>query len=346
MLPKKSVQALKGYQTKDITYRIKLDANEATQNVLDDFKDSLPTSLFRYPDNYAHNLRAKAAKYYNIEKENMIAGNGSSEMLELILKTYLEKDDIVLGFEPSFTMFRVFTEIYSGRYISLDTKAPFNFKAEAMIKAAETYRPKLIILCSPNNPTGQIMPVAAIQNIIENTEALVLVDEAYIEFYNPKNSMIKKLKTYKRLIVLRSLSKAFGLAGIRLGFLFANAEIIQTLNTVKSPYNINSLSQALGAFALDNPKRIQKHLEAIKTERTRILKKLQSLGINVFSSYANFIFFQSPIPNLFEKLLKKGILIRDFSGDLSAYYRVSIGTPTDNTQFIQALKEVSIDARN
>lgn len=346
MLPKKSVQALNTYQTKNIDYKVKLDANEATSDVLKDFKDKLPTSYFRYPDNHAQTLRQKAASYYNTKAENIIAGNGSSEMLELILKTYLEKDDVVLGFEPSFTMFRVFTEIYAGQYMPVEANEPFAFDTEAMIQAAQTYQPKIIILCTPNNPTGNILSETAIKTIIESTNALVLVDEAYIEFYNKQASMIRFLKTYPRLIVLRSLSKAFGLAGIRLGFLFSNPDIIKTLNTVKSPYNLNILTQSLGIHALDESGRVEAYLSFIKKERAKMSKALENLNIRVFPSYANFVFFKSHQTHLFDKLLDQGILIRDFKGPLASYFRVSIGTTEDNEQFINALKEVTPDARD
>ncbi len=344
MEAKKSVQTLKSYRTKAIPWSVKLDANEATVHLLEGFKKTLPNALNRYPDNHATALRNAASSYYGVPTKNMIAGNGSSEMLELIFKTYLEAGEKVLSFEPSFTMYRVFTEIYNGEYVPLNTKAPFDFDVDRIIKEAQKIKPKIIILCSPNNPTGSVFKPAEIKKVIQNTQALIVVDEAYIEFYDPKQSMLKYLDTFDRLIVLRSLSKAFGLAGIRLGFLLANQALISTMKAVKSPYNLNVLTQAVGQYALSQLDIIHEHLIRIKTERDEMITKLQSLNLEVWPSKGNFIFFKSKQKDLYEKLVDRGLLIRKFSAPLQDYYRLSLGDKKDNERCFNTLKEVTKDA--
>ena len=340
MKPKPSIQTLKPYKTKDLNYLVKLDANEATRNILNNLKDMLPENLYLYPDNYADKLREYAAKYYNVTPNNLIAGNGSSEMIELVLKTFVDKDEVVLSFEPSFSMYRVFSEIYSAKFIPIESRAPFEMNLQALLDTAQKTQPKVIFLCTPNNPTGAIIPLRTIQTILENTEALVIVDEAYIEFYDTTKSMIQFLNKYPNLVILRTLSKAFGLAGIRLGFLIANPSLVETLNMVKAPYNLNALSQQFGIQALKQRDTILPYLQSIKDARLELYQTLKSLSINVFTSYANFLFFESTVPNLFDKLLSHGILIRRYKDKLENYYRVSIGTNEENTLFLTALKEV------
>ena len=344
MLPKPSVQSLKPYTTKSHDYTIKLDANEATQNVLLDFVQSIPNDLYRYPDNHARLLREKAAEYYEMNPTNMIAGNGSSELIELILKTYIDYQDTVIGFEPSFTMYKVFSDIYSANYIGMETDWPFDLNAESIINLANQHQAKIILLCTPNNPTGKAIDAELIKQILENTNALVVVDEAYIEFYDQTKTMLTYLADYDRLIVLRTVSKALGLAGIRLGFLFAHATIVETLNTVKAPYNLNTLTQTFGLYAFDAIDAADAYLSHVKKEREWVYQALCAMSLRVLPSKANFLFFQSPTKDLFEKLLSKGILIRQFTGKLKGYYRVSIGTHDENHKFIQSMKEVMTHA--
>ncbi len=340
MLPKPSIRTLQPYKTKDLTYQIKLDSNEATRNILTDFKAVLPSDLFLYPDNYAEQLRQKAASHYGVEANQIIAGNGSSEMIEILLKTYIEPGDRVVSFEPSFSMYRVFSEIYAAKFIPVDTPAPFQFNINALIETIKKEHPKIIFLCTPNNPTGNVLNNEEVLKVLKSTDALVVVDEAYIEFYDTAQTMIKYLNDYPNLVVLRTLSKAFGLAGIRLGFLMANSPLIDVLNTVKAPYNLNALTQAFGTYALKQSSTVLSYLERVKELRKTLSDAMQSFGIKVYPSYANFVFFESKIDGLFEKLLAKGVLIRAFCQPLDNFYRVSIGTEEENHVFIKVLKEV------
>ncbi len=346
MLPKPSIRNLKPYRTKDVSYRAKLDANEATRNILTGFKEALPEDLFLYPDNYAEQLRQSAARYYDVEKDHIIAGNGSSEMIELVLKTYIEPGDIVLSFAPSFSMYRVFSDIYSATFVPVETPSPFEFDVGYFIEMIKKHHPTIVFLCSPNNPTGNVLRTEDIFNVLNATDALVVVDEAYIEFYDTSQTMLKHLEAYPNLVVLRSLSKAFGLAGIRLGFLIANKSVTDVLYTVKAPYNVNALTQAFGVYALKQTSRVLRYLDHVKALRATLFEAMKSLGISVYPSYANFIFFESTITDLYEKLLEKGVLIRRFGESLTNFYRVSIGTEEEIQLFIVALKEVLGNEKN
>jgi len=346
MKPKPSVQTLTPYDPEVKDAAIKLDANESTTPLIANLTDNLPSTFFRYPDHNASALREKAADYYDVDVASIIAGNGSSEMIELILKTYLDYGDTVTGFEPSFSMYRIFSEIYAADYLAVKTDDPFLADPEAIIAVANRKNAKVIFLCTPNNPTGTILERDAIIRIHENTNALIVVDEAYIEFYDTTVSMSDVIHKYPRLIVLRTLSKAFGIAGVRLGFLIADTPIVDTLNKVRAPYNLNTLTQAVGIRALSQKDAISGHLKRIKKARTDLSEALSAMGALVFDSRANFIFFRSDVTNLYERLLDRGILIRRFKGDLASYYRVTIGTDEENRRFIRSMKEVTDHEKN
>ena len=339
---KASLKGLKPYQPNQQSYRIKLDANESKNYLFSSGIDLKQLQVNMYPDSNSTELRIALGQFVGINPERIIAGNGSSEMIELVLKTYVDKGDAVLSFEPSFSMYSIYTKIHNGNYIAVHTDDTFKQDIDQMIEASKTYDPKIIFVCSPNNPTGRLIPNADILRLVQQTEAMVCVDEAYIEFTNVQPSLIDQVDKYPNLIVLRTLSKAFGLAGIRLGFLVSNSTVVETLNRVKSPYNLNVLTQQVGILALSQTHLMRAYTSKIMSERTNVFNQLSKLNLTVYQSEANFIFFKSTDPQLFNKLLKKSILIRAFTGPLENYYRVSIGDRLENEKFIEALKEILI----
>jgi len=336
---KSSIKNLKGYEPYTPSCHIKLDANEGKNMI---FQEGLVIDrdllVNFYPDNDAASLRREIGKYIGEDPSKIIAGNGSSEMIELILKTFVDKNEMVLSFIPTFSMYKIYSQIYSAKFIGFQSRKDFGLDVDAFINKIKEVNPKVIILCNPNNPTGYLLDKGSIKKILDNTQALVVVDEAYMEF--AEGTMINEISNYHNLVVLRTLSKAFGLAGIRLGYMVSNEAIINVVTKVKSPYNLNSLTQYIGINALEQRDKVIAYIENVKWEREKLYLSMKEIGVNVYKSYGNFLFFNSPIAKLQDKLMIKGILIRSFSGKLKDYYRVSIGDEEENSMFIEMLKEI------
>ena len=340
MIPKPSIQSLKGYQVSDIKYEIQLDANESKNFLFPNGIVVNDLEINLYPDNQANVLRAEISKYIGVDPKYIIEGNGSSELLELLVKTYVDKNEVILSFEPSFSMYKIYSQIYSTSYIAVPSNKDFSLDINLMIEYQKKYNPKLIFICTPNNPTGYLIPKEDIIKLLENTNALVAVDEAYMEFTNGSSSMVNEFNRYNNLVILRTMSKAFGLAGIRLGYLISNLEIINTLNKVKSPYHLNALSQYVGIQALQKKELVQKNVSEVILRRNLLSIELSKLGFIIYPSFGNFLFVNSKIKNLFELLKGKGILIRGFSNELSSHYRITIGIKEENEILISKLKEI------
>lgn len=342
-LTRNNIKNLKEYKTNNTAYRIKLDANEGKNILFENinsegirFTEDFNINL--YPDSDSSLLRTKIGKYLNISPDNIVAGNGSSEMIELIMKTYIDKGDIILSFVPTFSMYSIFSEIYSARFVGVESNEDFSANIDILITKAKEINPKVIFLCNPNNPTGYLIDKREIKKLLDNVNCIVVVDEAYMEF--AKGSMVEEISQYKNLIVLRTLSKALGLAAIRLGYMISYKDIINIINKVKSPYNLNAISQYIGIMALKNKDKIQKYVEEVKIERDYLYEELNQLYLKVYQSDANFIFFKSDVDRLDKALEKEGILIRSFSGDLEGYYRVTVGSRWENEEFIKSLKGI------
>ncbi len=340
---KDNIRNLEGYKINKKPYRIKLDANEGKNIFFQDISNEIISFIKEmdinlYPDAESFLLRTEIGKYLNINPDNIVTGNGSSEMIELVMKTFIDKDDIILSFIPTFSMYSVFSKIYSGKFVGVNSNEDFSTDIDVLIKKAKEIKPKVILLCNPNNPTGYLINKNEIKKLLDNVECIVVVDEAYIEF--AEGSMVKDITQYKNLIVLRTLSKALGLAAIRLGYMVSNRHIIDTINKVRAPYNLNSISQYIGVKALQNKEKIFEYVEEVKEERKHLYETLMLLPVEPYPSNTNFIFFKSDIDKLDKKLEQDGILIRGFSGDLDGYYRVTVGNRWENLEFIKSLKEI------
>lgn len=348
------IKDLKEYKENTSPYKIKLDANEGENLFFNDIGDidlDVLKEINRYPDSNAEKLRDKIGLYIGVNPDNILAGNGSSEMIELVMKTFIEKDDKILSFVPTFTMYGIFSKIYSAEFIGIEgneelssnPRDDFSVDIDILIEKAKEINPKLILVCNPNNPTGDLISKDDIKKLLENTDSLVVVDEAYIEFAD--ESMVDEIDNYKNLIILRTLSKAIGLAGIRLGYMVANTEIIGWVNKIKAPYNLNSLTQAFGIMALNKSRLIEEYIDKEKSERGRLYNELKELEVKVYPSSTNFILFYSEIEDLSEKIQNDDILIREFVGDLEGYYRVTVGSEYENNEFVKSLKEIVKDEK-
>jgi len=331
-----NIKALRAYEAKEIPCKVKLDANESPYgfgiktSVLD-----IPTN--RYPDPEAKTLRSLLAKDHNIESKNIILGNGSDELIYYLITVF---GGPVLFPVPTFSMYGIISKAIGERVIPVPLDTEFDLDLKAMEGAIKKYRPKLIFLSSPNNPTGNCFSSERILKIIGLSKGIVVVDEAYAPF-SSKMGFVPLIRDYENLLILRTLSK-IGLAGIRLGYLIGKDSIIDEINKVRLPFNINSYSQAIAISAIKDKASMRKIISEIVSERERLAGELQKIkSIVVFPSEANFILFKVKNPSrLYNGLLKRGVLVRDMKGVVDSCLRVTVGTKRENNIFLKALKEV------
>ncbi|HHT50919.1 MAG TPA: histidinol-phosphate transaminase [Eubacteriaceae bacterium] len=325
---REEIKCFKPYQVNDVEHSYKLDANEGIPWLED---------LNLYPNDRCDDVREKLSKLLNKTSEELLIGNGSSELIDYVMKAYLEFDEVVVSISPSFAMYKIYTIINKGKYEDYPLENMEYLNVEGFIQFIKDKKAKLIFLSNPNNPTGSIIPKEDIRKIVSSVDGMVILDEAYIEFTDyPLEDWTRE---FKNLIVLRTFSKAIALAGIRLGYMIAHKEVIDYINRVRAPYNVNSLTQKMAIKALENLDTIYANIKSIKSERARVREQLDKMGYRTFPSWTNFIFFYGG-EGLAKALLKKGVLIRDFGGDLEGYYRVTIGTPKENNGFLQSIQEV------
>lgn len=325
---REEIKNFKSYEVNLQDYDIKLDANEGI--------DWLSGSN-RYPDDNCTILREKLADKLSKNPKELLFGNGSSELIELVMKAYLEYGEKVVSFSPTFSLYESYTIINKGLYEAYPLDENMELDISGFIDFIKNQKPKVVIISNPNNPTGAIISREDIVKIVEACDCMVILDEAYIEFSN--GEIVDYTRLYKNLLVLRTFSKAYGLAGIRLGYMIGDAETIEYINRVRSPYNINSFTQTIGIKALENEDIIADNIETIKKERGKVMEKLEELGFRTFPSETNFIFFKGD-RNLSEELLKRKILIRSFPGESETFYRLTIGKPEENCLAVKAIREV------
>lgn len=332
---------------------IRLNGNECPIEISEDKVINLISllkniELNRYPDSDGVALREAYSKYVEVKKENIIIGNGSDEMINLVISKNINKGDKILIVNPDFSMYDFYINLNEGKVIKYKYEIDKGFNIEEFIKLGIEKDVKLIIFSNPNNPTGYGFEIEDIKKILEAfKEKIVLVDEAYCEFYG--ETMIPYIYDYKNLIVTRTLSKAFGLAALRVGFLISNEESTKELMKYKTPYNVNSISQEIAVYLLSDISYLNNNLNSILSERERMYKdlkciedKLLSLGSNikfkVYPSKSNFIYgVTSRKDELMEALKEEKIIIRNFNDDS---FRISIGLPEENEKVIKVINNL------
>ena len=245
---KKSFEKMVPYHSKLITDGIILNANESPvqppQKVLDEIKTKITNIDFnRYPDMDEINLNKAIAKRYNVKPENISSGVGSDELLDVIFRATLEVGDIVLGFSPSFSMYQVFAELVGAKYIPVYGDQNNIFNVDDMIKAIKEYNPKLVLICTPNNPTGQYLEEADVRKIIESTDALIALDLAYIDF--AKKDYCHLGVEYDNVVAFKTFSKAMALPSIRVGYAISKKDNIDMIDSIKAPYSVSTISQII-----------------------------------------------------------------------------------------------------
>ena len=290
----------------------------------------------RYPDSEAKALKKIISKNLRLTPENILFGNGSDELIYYLITVF---GGPVLYPVPTFSMYGIISQALGEKRIEVPLDDEFDLDTDRILPLIKKEKPGIIFLSSPNNPTGNCFSADRILKIVEST-SLVVIDEAYQPFSSEKG-FLPMLNDYKNLVILRTLSK-IGFAGLRVGFMIADREIINEVNKVKLPFNINSLSQAAAAALLQNTHTIKLHMGLITSERERLLNELWKLrGIKPYPSEANFILFKvKNSDKIYCRLLKKGVLVRNMRGTVNECLRVTVGTKKENNIFIKALKEV------
>lgn len=340
MKEKQSVKELQPYVVNPTVCSVKLDANEGDKNLFKDLVKELGDNFYLnvYPDDNYTDFKKAVADYIGCKTQNISVGNGSSELLDLCVKTFVDTNELILSLDPTFSMYSIYAKIVNSRYIGAGQGNDFIVDVDDVIKSIKENNPKLTIVCNPNNPTGTVIKRDKVLEIVKSTDEIVIVDEAYMEF--SEESVVDEIENYKNLIVVKTLSKAFSMAGIRTGYLLANEELVKTVEKVRPPYNLNSISAFLATKALQQKDKMLVYVNQVKKEREKVYKSLLDMGIKAYPSGANFVFFYCDDKDLEDKLVKEDVLIRKFGGKLDNHYRVTIGTNNENNAFVEAMKKL------
>ena len=310
-----------------------LDANENPYN----------GPLNRYPDPLQRELKKLIAKIKEVAESQIFLGNGSDEAIDLVYRCFCRPGiDNVVAIEPTYGMYRVCADINEVEYRPVLLDEHFQVSAEKMLEACNRYT-KVIWICSPNNPSGNLIDPDEIERIIEAFEGIVVVDEAYSDFA-PGKPFRTKLRHYPNLIVLNTMSKAWGCAAIRLGMAFASEEIIGLFNKVKYPYNVNALTQERAIEMLQSPYDVDKWVKLLLQERTRLMAAFNDLPIckHVYPTDANFFLARmTDAPAIYNYLMENGIIVRNRSRVTLCEncLRVTIGTKSENSALLSALRQ-------
>jgi len=342
------IKALTAYHVPDATGYIKLDAMENPyqwpQDLVDKWLDVLrDANLNRYPDPSANDLKVKIQASLNLPAESeIILGNGSDELIQMILMAVSGKDRVVMSVEPSFVMYKMIASFLDMPYVGVPLTDQFELDTEHMLSRIKQHQPAVIFISYPNNPTGNLFSEQSIDEILKTTDAIVVVDEAYFSFAD--KSYASKLADYENLIVMRTVSK-MGLAGLRLGYMAGNKYLLQEIDKVRLPYNINILTQLSTEFALNNIQVLDTQTEQIKRDREKLSAELKKIeGLEIYPSDANFILMRLLDYNaddVFSALKENNILIKNLSHastSLKNCLRVTVGKAEENEQFLLALR--------
>jgi histidinol-phosphate aminotransferase len=303
--------------------------------------------LHRYPDPEARELRRLLGQDLGVDPEQILASNGSDEAIQMLLMAVAGPAVAVAAPVPTFVMYEIGSRVLGLRFVGVPLDDRFELEGDTFCRVLMAEKPRLVFLAWPNNPTGGLFGSSAIEEILRTCcgrgcDALVVVDEAYTHYSG--QTFLPKLRAYPNLVILRTLSK-IGLAGIRLGMLIASRAVVEEINKVRMPYNVNALSQAAARVVLRHPDVVRRHASAIIQERERVLGRLGGFsGITVFPSRANFYLIRTDRPGgeIFRGLSERGILVRNFSraAHLTNCLRVTVGTPEENDAFLSALGAV------
>ena len=311
-----------------------LDANENPYN----------TPYNRYPDPMQWKLKERIAELKGVAVKSIFLGNGSDEPIDLVIRAFCEPGtDRIVSIAPSYGMYEVAAEVNNVEFCKVELDKSFNLDADRLLQAVDE-RTKVIYLCSPNNPTGNSLEREKLYRILNTFQGIVVIDEAYIDF-STEPSFLSELNQFPNLIVLQTLSKAWGAAGIRMGMAFASPEIIFILNKIKYPYNVNMLTQAQALDILNHADRMKEQLDAILSERARLQSVLSGLACvkKMYPTDANFILVDVGDANgIYDLLVNKGVIVRNRTNVTlcDGCLRITVGTPEENQALLAVLETI------
>lgn len=339
------VKNLTPYEPISGTYEIRLDANESFLTVPEEIENEMVeafknTALNRYPDPMATKLVNGFAKYFKVDANCVTAGNGSDEIISVIMNAFLQKGDKILTLEPDFSMYRFYAEIAECESVKYQKNDDLNVDIDEVIALANAEKVRIVIFSTPCNPTSQIIKKDDVRKLINSVDSLVVLDEAYMDFAE-NESLLNEFENYDNLIILKTCSKALGSAALRLGFAVANKTLTNVIRAVKSPYNVNSVSQALGEVLFAHPDYIDECIETViksKEELYSAILNIKSDKIErVYESHTNFVFLKvKNAKEVFEKMKSRGIIIRN----MGEYLRITAGTKYENEKMLATLQRI------
>jgi len=351
---RENLKAQSPYGAPQLPLEVKLNTNENPFSLSPALVKKLSEAIAvsaknfnRYPDRDAIELRTELAKYLNsttsvnLGVDQIWAANGSNEIIQTLFLAFAGAGTNALGFTPSYSMHENIARSTSTNWIVADRLSNFNIDISSALTQISKEKPKLVFITTPNNPTGTSTEISDIRKVIEATAkvgGLAIIDEAYAEF-SEELSNVKLLDDYLNLVVIRTMSKAFSFAGVRVGYLAAAKEVVQALQLVRLPYHLSTPTQLLAKVALEFQGELLAEVEQLKIERNKVVGELNSLGLAVVPSSANFLLFSiDDEKKIWQELVDVGVLVRDVG--IAGHLRVTIGTPTENDRFLAALREI------
>lgn len=327
---------------------IKLASNEnplgPSPKAIRAIKENL-NNFHRYPDGSCYYLRERLAKKFGLPMGNIIIGNGSNEIIKLVAHTVLSPDEEVILPMPTFLLYEKVVKSFEGKIVTVPL-LNFSIDLPAILKAVSS-KTKIIFISNPNNPTGQALNKEEISDFLNALPpgVIVVLDEAYIEFATDPDiaSAVELLESYPLVVVLRTFSKAYGLAGLRIGYGFASEMIIDGMNLVRQPFNVNYLAQVGALAALDDDEFVEKTLELTRDGLEFLYSQLDRIGLKYLPTQTNFFLIKTPLgaQETYQRMLKQGVIVRSMeSFGLNEYIRVNVGLPEENKRFIKTLEKI------
>jgi histidinol-phosphate aminotransferase len=347
---REDLRGLTPYGAPQLDVAVRLNTNENSYPLPDDVVDGVEKALAgvlrdlnRYPDRDAVALRADLAAYlgHDLTAAQVWAANGSNEVQQQLLQVFGGPGRSALGFTPAYSMHPLLSVATGTRWVDGVRDESFGLTPDSVAAQVAEHRPDVVFLCSPNNPTGTAVRLPVVSAALDAAPGMVVVDEAYAEFRRPgTRSALALLPGHERLVVTRTMSKAFAFAGARVGYLAADPAVVDAVQLVRLPYHLSTLTQAAARAALAHRDALLATVEAIKAQRDRIVATLRDLGLAVADSDANFVLFGRfrDQKAVWQALLARGVLVRDVG--LPGWLRVTAGTPAETSAFLDAVKEL------
>ena len=342
---KNNIGLLAEYKVPQMLSCTKLNQNESPYDIPEELKNHIFKVLKarawnRYPQDECQPLLNGLARYVDLPVSSIMVGNSSNELIQTVIYATCNSGDAILVVRPTFSVYQRVADIMNVRVDEVPLNQDFSFNTESIMQKSQGV--KVVILASPNNPTGTVMPLDGLRRRAQAFTGLLVVDEAYFEFYGQSAKTL--LKDFNNIVVLRTFSKAMSLAGLRLGYLFGQPEVVRHLKKVKLPFSVGLFQQVVGEALLANRAFFETNIKRIINDRECMFKNLQRIpGINPIPSQTNFILFHSAhiqAKTLFEKLLQRGVLVRHFSSlEMREYLRVNVGTREENAIFQKNLED-------